>query len=622
MEAAPQLQPVNPPPRLDYAEPAARPLDLKPGPRPLDLRPRPSPRAPLDIKYGPRIPASEALKRAYSPARLGETVGGIVNNPLGFAPGKGVVQAAAALPGRVRDLHEDLSTPEEIAPGELPSLPSPSEFPDSFPSDGIGEGPLINPGNPPPFYGGQSPGVKYRVTYKYNSITTAGLTKEPARERTSGGSVGFLGPIEGVEGAGMPAFQSILLTYGGGIKATVHSGSCSQGCFRNIAMVSVARVDEQPDTGGDPPGEVAPQRAPNQARQRPSPFPFIPRPERGPFPLLPIPFTAPEFVPDFPPEFEPYKQPVPVLPPETVPLTPGDPDDRPFPPAEPFKTPAPITVPPGREEPTTPGTPEQPRKRPAVPTIPTITPATPVRPPFIPVPPGDPSTTTRLVPPFKFPPIIVIPPIRTDDCLTGNEFRSESSRLRDLIEDAVRRLLEDCKDLCEPATMTRTECIAIDDTLTQVSVFQQATTLSTALEVLSGEIAKIAGTTDLCAVGGVEQGEPGVLGSGTMTEAQTVQYVPIGIVVRQVELLITGPLPVDLRLFDTTASGEEQAKFGSIVQAYPGVTGGFASEGFHQWAWTRRTSLFLGQPIRPIRRVRVYLRAGLSWTLYDTGLRS
>jgi hypothetical protein len=155
-----------------------------------------------------------------------------------------------------------------------------------------------------------------------------------------------------------------------------------------------------------------------------------------------------------------------------------------------------------------------------------------------------------------------------------------------------------------------------------VSVFEEVTTLSTALEMISGEIAKITGTTDLCAVGGDGQEMPGVLGSGTMTEAQTVQYVPIGIEVRQVELLITGPLPAGLRLFDTTASGEQQGKFGSIVQAYPGVTGGFASEGFHQWAWTRRTSLYLGQPIRPIRRVRVYLRAGLSWTLYDTGLRS
>jgi len=622
MQPAPQLQPVNPPPRLDYAEPAARPLELKPGPRPLDLRPRPPARQPLDVKYGPRIPAGEALKRAYSPARLGETVGGIVNNPLGYTPGRGIIQPIAALPGRVRDLHDDLSTPEEIDPGELPSLPSPSEFPDSFPRDAIGEGPLITPGVPPPFFGGQSPGVRYRLNYQYNLISTVGLTIEPPSVFTTG-NPGYPGPISSFKGVGLPQWQRIVITYGSSnLTEEVRGGFSPQGNYRNIKVNNIFRADGQPDTGGNPPGAVAPQRAPNQARQKPSPFPLIPRPERGPFPQVPIPYTAPDFAPDFPPEFEPYKQPVPVLPPETVPLTPGDPDDRPFPPAEPFKTPAPITVPPGREDPTTPATPGQPRKRPLSPTLPTITPTRPVRPPFIPVPPGDPSTTTKLVPPFKFPPIITIPPIRTDDCLTGNEFRSESQRLRDLIEDAVRRLLEDCKDLCTPATITRTECLPIDGTLTQVSVFQQATTLSTALELISGEIAKITGTTDLCAVGGVEQGEPGVLGSGTMTEAQTVQYVPIGIEVRQVELLITGPLPAGLRLFDTTASGEQQGKFGSIVQAYPGVTGGFASEGFHQWAWTRRTSLFLGQPIRPIRRVRVYLRAGLSWTLYDTGLRS
>jgi len=104
-----------------------------------------------------------------------------------------------------------------------------------------------------PFAGGQCEGVRYRVTVSANSISTAGDTIEPPTITTHGGGIGYPGPIRGVEGVGAPAFQAIRLFYGAGQFEDVRSGSCQQGCFRNIKIVSVQRVDGQPDDCGSVP---------------------------------------------------------------------------------------------------------------------------------------------------------------------------------------------------------------------------------------------------------------------------------------------------------------------------------------------------------------------------------
>ena len=113
--------------------------------------------------------------------------------------------------------------------------------------ESIGEDPL--PGSVgKPFNGGQCAGVLYTVTFRYNIIGTDGSTIEPAITATSNA----LGPISGIRGQGAPAFQNIVIDSGAG-PDFARTGSCVQGCYRNISIVSIARADGQPDSCGDPP---------------------------------------------------------------------------------------------------------------------------------------------------------------------------------------------------------------------------------------------------------------------------------------------------------------------------------------------------------------------------------
>lgn len=147
---------------------------------------------------------------------VGIAVGGIVGGALGSAFGSAAGQALAGL----------------ISP-----LP-PANVTGAQSDTGI-----------KPFSGGQL-AVNYRVTYEYNSILVSGDTGSLSTQ-TAGGSVGFRGPIQGIKGDGLPAFQSIVLLHNGQ-ESGIRGGNCAQGCYRNIKIVSVTRVDGLPDTGGDP----------------------------------------------------------------------------------------------------------------------------------------------------------------------------------------------------------------------------------------------------------------------------------------------------------------------------------------------------------------------------------
>jgi hypothetical protein len=118
-----------------------------------------------------------------------------------------------------------------------------------------------------------------------------------------------------------------------------------------------------------------------------------------------------------------------------------------------------------------------------------------------------------------------------------------------------------------------------------------------------------------------EQDNPVLVGGGASTLQQEVHYFPLPEDTRQCELIITGQIPPDIRFYRKAVDDENQAKFGSISVAYAGVTGGYSTAGFHQWAWTRRTILDCYPKLRNDRFVRVFLKAGLSFVVYDTGLR-
>lgn len=236
----------------------------------------------------------------------------------------------------------------------LPSLPR-LPYPNEFPVSGLEPGRVITPEIPNTFTGGQSPGVRYRVTYQYNTILTNGQTNEPPSQQTAGGTVGYAGPIVRAEGVGSPAFQTIRLVYSGGAEqAQIRPGNCAQGCYRNIKIVSVTRVDGLPDTGGNP--------APIQAGVR------LPNPSRPTTPIKlpgadPADSPEPRPRPRFTNPGQPAKQPLPYISPDPVPLAPGDgplpatmqprPDSDPAPSKQPvreadkrpFKRPGPKTSP-------------------------------------------------------------------------------------------------------------------------------------------------------------------------------------------------------------------------------------------------------------------------------------
>lgn len=122
--------------------------------------------------------------------------------------------------------------------------------------DSIGEG--VDPGSiGPDFEGGQCAGILYTVTFQYNLIATDGSTIEPAVTATSNA----IGPISGIRGFGAPDFQNIVIDSGVG-PDFARTGSCPQGCYRNISIVSIARADSAPDTCGDPPPQYERPRPP------------------------------------------------------------------------------------------------------------------------------------------------------------------------------------------------------------------------------------------------------------------------------------------------------------------------------------------------------------------------
>jgi hypothetical protein len=498
--------------------------------------------------------------------------------------------------------------PTPFQPGIGANLP-PLAYPNQLPTAAINDGRVLTPGTPPPFNGGQSPGVSYRVTARGLNSTNNLVNSIRSGQGPVQGMC--FGPINqfGVTAIGV-AFANGCVTSGGGGANTSPS---NQGTWQ---IINIERIDGAPDTGGDPPGGVEEETAPNPARQ-----PFL-IPQRLPSPVAP-PTPLPELTPtDTPPgigiDTDTPSRTAPGVTPSRWPFR----VPRPNPARQPlpYISPAPANLPVTRPIPSIAGgTGSQtgilapPVAQPEFQLVP---PATPVllAPPIISVPiyippsfpqppttPDNPSTTPIDPLIVRWPVPVFNPPAPTDRCDPPQQ---------------------KCVDLCEPVELTGVTCEEQEGKLTAVTTSQAVRTLSKALAQISAEVAKVHLLLDPCPSSDGGNEDPILLGTGTMSHGETVAYVPLPESTRQVELIITGTLPTELRLYDTTQSGEQQGKFGSICVAYPGVTGGNAPDAFHQWAWTRRTLLATGKPVRPGRKLRIYLRAGLSWVLYDTGVRS
>jgi hypothetical protein len=198
-----------------------------------------------------------------------------------------------------------------------------------------------------------------------------------------------------------------------------------------------------------------------------------------------------------------------------------------------------------------------------------------------------------------------------------DEIRTDGQRTRDLLEELL-----DGEDDQQSFTLERAVCDQTTDPPQDALAAVQVESLESAIQLLASEIAQIRLSLGVCPPADVPQAPPSVLASGTSNESKTTEYVEIDVQVRQVELIITGQIPTAFRLYRNDPDGEMQGKFGNLCIAYPGSTGGFAPDAFQQWCWTRRTILDVGRPLRNLRYVRIFVRPGLSWVLYDTGLRN
>lgn len=219
-------------------------------------------------------------------------------------------------------------SPKPFEPSGADKLP-PFVYPNRLPPEAIGSGPVTTPGIPPPFTGGQMP-VQYKIQW-VNSVFGPKVYEW------------LVGPItytrEGTGSVQCPPGAGTYNAYG--LLSASIPISLGTGCGVTISGLTVTPRFGQPDTGGDQPGGIPEQRAPNPARPKePQPLPSaVPtgQPSRSP---RPWPQREPSPAPD--------QQPSPYVSPDPAPLRPGtSPLPEELRPPAPAPAPAPVTDPAG-----------------------------------------------------------------------------------------------------------------------------------------------------------------------------------------------------------------------------------------------------------------------------------
>lgn len=604
MEPQPQMQPINPVEGRPFAEPQ-QPLNLQPKRQPLDLRPRPNYR-PLDVP-DLRPARAEELRPSMNPLDRSNTqgarevVGRVVNNPIGYNPGKALTWPLAVA-DRSGELHDELTQPNPMQTMDIPSIPLPNDsFPDQEISpttklspDAINQGPLLEEGSAASLgVAGGTAGVEY-IVHIYGDDGTV----------NTGWALGVVtGPVTVVWEAVSPwmvapfaytaSHGRLMIPKSGGNPYAQRQSDQPYGSY----PIYILRADGQPEPDAEP--ERPPRYAPNPVRpnfgvnlspdllDRPD---FIEAPGfQHQLDLAPQPTTGSEIVPYVPP---------PWTPPDRIPYTPPE--------KQPWMAPDPVPdfdTPPGQK-------PKDDKKSGTL------------GPPWWKAwedwyPPDEWTYKKRnprgnerdQLPPTQPtpqpPPVAVVP---YDGCCMET-----LAKLRE-----IQRELEKLK---VDADIPTWKCDTTADPPAPLKENQDAKDLTTAFNLLGQEIAAIREQFTICPPAPLEQAEHSEIAKDTATEGKTVWYVPLPAEVKQVELIITGELPKSFRLYETSADGEQQAKFGALALSCSGVTGGHTANSFHQWCWTRRTSMYLGNRSPRENFLRVYVRSGLSWVLYDTGLR-
>ncbi|MBE9155386.1 hypothetical protein IQ265_00800 [Nodosilinea sp. LEGE 06152] len=229
----------------------------------------------------------------------GAAVGGYIGGAIGTGILGGIGSSLGSGLGRfVDDLVPDFFGGSDEYPNELNPF-------------AMYEGALIDPGIAPPFTGGQSPGVNYRIRYSVGGVPREGVIP----------TMDVYGPVSGLTRQETPGPGPFGESYGISYPGTVRtSAGTSVQVFLNLGGASFRWINSvngesafsvtgltvtpwygEPDTGGDPPGGVDAVRAPNPARQAtPGAAPrTLPSPAPQPTPSdTSWPETAPQDVPD------------------------------------------------------------------------------------------------------------------------------------------------------------------------------------------------------------------------------------------------------------------------------------------------------------------------------------
>lgn len=218
---------------------------------------------------------------------------------------------AGALPG-----NPFAPSPQPFQPSGADKLPE-IKYPNQLPPEAIGPGPEFVPYEPPPFTGGQSPGISYIVSFQRRQFSGGVWGWSSTFTRTGSGPVNtrsFDRPDCTANSNGQIA-TAAYLTFNGVDSGTPLVNQCSDSA-PGYKILSVNRTDSNPDTGGDLPPINPGETGPNPARPKtPQPLPSTPTPT----PSRPEPQPWPQRER----ERDPAKQPLRPISPEPVPLRPS-----------------------------------------------------------------------------------------------------------------------------------------------------------------------------------------------------------------------------------------------------------------------------------------------------------
>jgi hypothetical protein len=311
---------------------------------------------------GSAVPVVGTVAGAGAGTAVGAIGGGLAGGAVGGSVGGGLGRA-------VDNFFWPNPADPAIGIGEQPRDAQPQSggeaYPNEFPAGAAGAGAVVAPGTPPPFTGGQSPGVVYTISYETRSRnSTASNCGNWSNWSNSTGAIPsgqITGPITGPTGNTAASNQISIfdrtirfdftangvaysLNLDGAAERFYHSSCGPSYEFRNF---QVTRADGQADIGGDPPGGIDAELAPNPARtpSRPLRSPYYPAgsgtpstppadrpwPERSATPVPdadPLGETSPFRSPEIAPNFTPTPNPAPTetdVPARTQPSPPFDP---------------------------------------------------------------------------------------------------------------------------------------------------------------------------------------------------------------------------------------------------------------------------------------------------------